>query len=255
MDVNDAFAMPESVLVLGGGSDIARATLRQLLARNTRTVVLAGRDSTSLEGAAAEAASLGATNAITIPFDATGVESHLRFAEEAFTRAGEIDLVLVTAGILGDQESDERDPKAAANVMATNFTGLASALLAIAGRLQAQGHGLMVVLSSVAAERARKSNFIYGASKAGLDAFAQGLGDALRDSGVKTLVVRPGFVRTKMTSHMSPAPLAVSADDVASAILRGIETGKEIIWVPPAMRLIMAALRHLPRSLFRRMPI
>lgn len=255
MDVNDAFAMPESVLVLGAGSDIARATLRQLVLRGARTVVLAGRDSASSQEAATEAASLGAADVVTLAFDATAVDNHSRFAEDAFTRAGEIDLVLAAAGVLGSQDSDERDPQAAASVMATNFTGLASALLAIAGHMRAQGHGHIVVLSSVAAERARKANFIYGASKAGLDAFAQGLGDSMLDSEVKVLVVRPGFVRTKMTSHMSPAPLAVTADDVASAILRGIETGKEIIWVPPAMRPIMVALRHLPRSVFRRIPI
>lgn len=253
--MNDAFAMPESVLVLGGGSDIARATVRELISRRCRTVLLAGRNSASLDDAVAEALSSGATSATAIPFDATAIDTHPAFVEDAFARSGDIDLVLVTVGVLGNQEADEVDPASAARVINTNFTGLASALLSIAARMRSQGHGQIVVLSSVAAERARRSNFIYGASKAGLDAFTQGLADAVLADGVRVLVVRAGFVHTKMTKHMTPAPMATTPEKVALGIVRGIETQRDIIWVPPAMRLVMAVLRHLPRSIFRRLPI
>jgi decaprenylphospho-beta-D-erythro-pentofuranosid-2-ulose 2-reductase len=112
-----------------------------------------------------------------------------------------------------------------------------------------------VVLSSVAGERARRSNFIYGSSKAGLDAFAQGLGDALHGTGVHVMVVRPGFVRTKMTAGRAEGPMATTPEAVATAIEVGLRRRSETVWVPGALRLVMAALRHVPRALFRRLPI
>ena len=116
----------------------------------------------------------------------------------------------------------------------TNFVGLVSVLIPIAERMRRQGHGTIVVLSSVAAERPRRANFVYGASKAGLDAFAQGLGDALVGAGVHVLVVRPGFVRTKMTAGRAAAPFAVTPDAVADAIAGGLRSGAHTIWVPPS---------------------
>jgi decaprenylphospho-beta-D-erythro-pentofuranosid-2-ulose 2-reductase len=112
-----------------------------------------------------------------------------------------------------------------------------------------------VVLSSVAGERARRSNFIYGSSKAGLDAFAQGLGDALHGTGVHVMVVRPGFVRTKMTAGRAEGPMATTPEAVATAIEVGLRRRSETVWVPGALRLVMAALRHVPRAVFRRLPI
>ena len=118
-----------------------------------------------------------------------------------------------------------------------------------------QAHGTLIVLSSVAAERPRRSNFVYGASKAGLDAFAQGLGDALAGTGVDVMVVRPGFVRTKMTAGLKPAPLSTTPDAVAGAIVDGLRRGAHTVWVPPALRSVMSIVRHLPRPLFRRLSI
>ena len=139
--------------------------------------------------------------------------------------------------------------------MRVNYLGAVSVLVPVARQLQAQGHGTIVGLSSVAGERARRSNFVYGSSKAGLDAFLQGLADAVRSAGVRVLIVRPGFVRTKMTEGLSPAPLAVGPDAVAAAIVDGLAQGREIVWVPPALRWVMVVLRHLPRPLFRRLPL
>ncbi|MBD0839249.1 MULTISPECIES: decaprenylphospho-beta-D-erythro-pentofuranosid-2-ulose 2-reductase [unclassified Streptomyces] len=251
--MKDAFGMPQSLLVLGGTSEIALATARRLIARRTRTVWLAGRPSPALDRSAADLRALGA-EVHTVAFDALDPESHETVLGKVFAE-GDIDLVLLAFGILGDQAHDERDPVAAVRVAQTNYTGAISAGLVTARALQDQGHGSLVVLSSVAGERARRANFIYGSSKAGLDAFAQGLGDALYGTGVHVMVVRPGFVRSRMTAGLEEAPLATTPEAVATAIELGLRRRSETVWVPGALRLVMSALRHVPRGLFRRLPV
>ncbi|MER5523866.1 decaprenylphospho-beta-D-erythro-pentofuranosid-2-ulose 2-reductase [Streptomyces sp. NPDC002677] len=251
--MKDAFGMPQSLLVLGGTSEIALATARRLIARRTRTVWLAGRPSPALDHAAGHLRTLGA-DVRTVPFDALDPESHETALGKVFAE-GDIDMVLLAFGVLGDQATDEREPAKAVRVAQTNYTGAVSAGLVSARALQTQGHGSLVVLSSVAGERARRSNFIYGSSKAGLDAFAQGLGDALHGTGVHVMVVRPGFVRSRMTAGLEEAPLATTPEAVATAIETGLRRRSEMVWVPGALRVVMAALRHAPRSVFRRLPI
>ncbi|MEU6574996.1 decaprenylphospho-beta-D-erythro-pentofuranosid-2-ulose 2-reductase [Streptomyces sp. NPDC046805] len=250
--MKDAFGIPQSLLVLGGTSEIAQATAHRLIARRTRTVWLAGRPSLELELAAKQLRTLGA-DVRTVAFDALDPESHEEVLGKVFAE-GDIDMVLLAFGILGDQATDEREPVNAVRVAQTNYTGAVSAGLVSAAALQAQGHGSLVVLSSVAGERARRSNFIYGSSKAGLDVFAQGLGDALYGTGVHVLVVRPGFVRSRMTAGRKEVPFATTPEAVASAIELGVRRRSELVWVPGALRLVMAALRHTPRALFRRLP-
>ncbi|MCX5560185.1 decaprenylphospho-beta-D-erythro-pentofuranosid-2-ulose 2-reductase [Streptomyces sp. NBC_00038] len=251
--MKDAFGIPQSLLILGGTSEIALATARRLIARRTRTVWLAGRPSPALERAAEHLRGLGA-DARTVAFDALDPESHETLLGKVFAE-GDIDMVLLAFGVLGDQARDEQDPVSAVRVAQTNYTGAVSAGLVCARALQAQGHGSLVVLSSVAGERARRSNFIYGSSKAGLDAFAQGLGDALHGTGVHVMVVRPGFVVTRMTAGLAQAPLATTPEAVATAIETGLRRRSETVWVPGALRLAMSALRHVPRPVFRRLPI
>ncbi|MEV0255898.1 decaprenylphospho-beta-D-erythro-pentofuranosid-2-ulose 2-reductase [Streptomyces sp. NPDC050732] len=251
--MKDAFGTPQSLLVLGGTSEIGLATARRLVARRTRTVWLAGRPSPDLEKAAAGLRDMGA-DVRTVAFDALDPESHEATLGKVFTE-GDIDMVLLAFGILGDQARDEDEPVAAVRVAQTNYTGAVSAGLVCARALQAQGHGSLVVLSSVAGERARRSNFIYGSSKAGLDAFAQGLGDALHGTGVHVMVVRPGFVRSKMTAGLEEAPMATTPEAVAEAIENGLRRRSETVWVPGALRLVMSALRHVPRPVFRRLPL
>jgi decaprenylphospho-beta-D-erythro-pentofuranosid-2-ulose 2-reductase len=163
--------------------------------------------------------------------------------------------VLLAFGVLGEQAEQEADPATAVHVARVNYVGAVSAGLHCATRLRRQGHGVLVVLSSVAGERARRANFVYGSTKAGLDAFAQGLGDALHGSGAKVLVVRPGFVRSKMTAGRKEAPMTVTPEDVADAIVDGIRLGRHTVWVPAKLRLVMTVVRHLPRPLFRRLPM
>lgn len=283
--MKDAFGAPQSLLVLGGTSEIALATARRLIALRTRTVRLAGRPGPALDAAAAELRARGA-DVRTVGFDALDIESHGSALGKIFAE-GDIDMVLLAFGIAGDQGRDEEEPLAAARVAQTNYTGAVSAGLVCAGALQAQGHGSLVVLSSVAGERARRADFIYGSSKAGLDAFTQGLGDALHGTGVHVMVVRPGVVRPERAAETVPvaetvpagspvgariaaarsasarfasAPLEAPAltttpDAVAEAIVTGLRRRSETVWVPGSLRAVMSALRHVPRPLFRRLPI
>ncbi|MFJ9119933.1 decaprenylphospho-beta-D-erythro-pentofuranosid-2-ulose 2-reductase [Streptomyces sp. NPDC102394] len=251
--MKDAFGLPQSLLVLGGTSEIALATARRLIARRTRVVWLAGRPSPALETAAAELRALG-PEVHTVAFDALDPGAHEEVLGKVFAE-GDVDMVLLAFGVLGDQAGDEREPAAAVRVVQTNYTGAVSAGLVAARALQAQGHGSLVVLSSVAGERARRSNFIYGSSKAGLDAFAQGLGDALHGTGVHVMVVRPGFVRSKMTEGLPETPLATTPESVATAVELGLRRRSETVWVPGALRVVMSALRHVPRGLFRRLAL
>lgn len=251
--MNDALGSPQSVAVLGATSDIARATVRELVARRARRLVLAARDRNRLKEVAGEARDLGATEVTEVVFDAREVDSHPAVVQQVFG-GGDIDLVLFAFGALGNQRSHENDPVGAAGLVTTNYTAAVSLGLACAGRLKEQGHGVMVALSSVAGQRARKTNFIYGSAKAGMDAFFQGLADSLYGTGVRVMVVRPGFVKTKMTRGAKPMPGAVSAPDVARQIVKGLQTGAHTIWVPGKLRWVMAVICHLPRAVFRRLP-
>ena len=253
--MKDALGSPQSLLLLGGTSEIGLATARALVARRTRTVVLAGRRPPALEAAAAELRAAGAGRVEVVDFDADDTASHAAFADHAFSHYGDIDVVLLAFGVLGDQRRAEEDPERAVALLQTNLVGAASVGLHAARHLRQQGHGTLVVLSSVAGERARRSNFVYGSSKAGLDAFFQGLGDSLVGTGVTVLVVRPGFVRTRMTAGLDPPPLSTTPERVADVVVRAIESGTEEAWAPPTLRFVMTGIRHLPRPLFRRLKV
>jgi decaprenylphospho-beta-D-erythro-pentofuranosid-2-ulose 2-reductase len=251
--VKDASGLPQSLLVLGGTSEIALATARRLITRRTRTVWLAGRPSPALDRSAEQLRGLGA-DVHTVAFDALAPDSHETVLGKVFAE-GDVDMVLLAFGVLGNQARDEREPAAAVRVAQTNYTGAVSAALVSACALQAQGHGSLVVLSSAAGERARRSNFIYGSSKAGLDTFAQGLGDALHGTGAHVMVVRPGFVRSQTTPERPQARLATTPEAVATAIELGLRRRSETVWVPGALRFVMSALRHLPRAVLRRLAV
>jgi decaprenylphospho-beta-D-erythro-pentofuranosid-2-ulose 2-reductase len=247
--MKDALGSVQTVLVLGGGSDIAQATVRRLVAERTTTVILAGRHPEEIKVFADE---LAPARVETVAFDARQPASHEAILDEVWAKHADIDVVLIAFGVLGDHERTARDPVAAAEVLETNLVGAASAAIAAANRLKAQGHGTLVVLSSVAAERVRKAMFVYGASKAGFDGLCQGLGDALHGSGVDVMIVRPGFVHTKMTAGREPAPFATTPDAVAAAIVDGFRRRAAIVWVPPALRWAGVVFRHLPRSVWRK---
>jgi decaprenylphospho-beta-D-erythro-pentofuranosid-2-ulose 2-reductase len=249
--MTDALGDVESVLVLGGNSDIAKATLRKLVANRARRVVLASRNVDQVKDHIQELEALGATDVSAVAFDALDFASHEKFVDEQF--AGQrFDLVLLAFGALGDQEHDEKHPQDAIKVVETNFTGAVSVLLPVATKMKAQGRGTIVVLSTVAGERARAANFIYGSSKAGLDAFCQGLGDSLVGSGVTLSIIRPGFVTTKMTAGMETKPMSTDAESVADVVVNAIAKRTEIAWAPGKLRFVFSVMRHLPRPIFRK---
>ena len=188
-------------------------------------------------------------------FDALDLHHVEEVVSECLDAAGEpVDWVVFALGHLGDAAQDGMDARRIAETIAVNFAWPAAALGPVAQRLRAQGYGRIVVLSSVAGVRIRLANFIYGSSKAGLDAFARAVAQSLEGSGVHLHVVRPGFVHTKMTAGLRPAPFAVDPRSVAAAVLRGIERDQLVIWVPSALRWVFLGLRALPQLLWRRLP-
>ncbi len=254
--MKDALGSVQSVLVLGGASDIGVATAARLAAPRKATVILAGRHPDALQAAAATVRAAGAGRVETLAFDAEDPDSHdATIARAVRLTGGDLDVIIMAFGLLGDQHADESAGEGAVRLARVNYVGGVSAGLAVARVLRAQGHGTLVVLSSVAGERVRQANFIYGSSKAGLDGFAQGLGDALTGSGARVLIVRPGFVHTKLTEGRPPAPLSTTPDEVAAAIAKGLADDREVIWVPATLRPLFAVFRHLPRAVWRRLPL
>lgn len=243
------------VLLVGGTSEIGQAIVRRLGGDGVGALCLLGRDRARLEADAARLhAELGAVVSVVVA-DAVELESHERAVGEAFNAAGPFDLVVVATGRLGAQAGLDADPAEAAEVMRVTFLGSGSLMLHCLRRLRDQGSGTLVVLSSVAAERPRKANAIYGAAKAGLDALAQGLADAAAGTGVRVLVVRPGFVHTRMTAGLKPAPMSVAPEQVADATVRALAGRAHTVWVPGRLRFVFVVLRHLPRSLYRRLAL
>ena len=252
--MTDALSRPTSVLLLGGTSEIALATLHALRSPLLRRVVIAARPSAGREEVIADLTRAGYQGIEVVDFDAADTSSHEQVLDECFG-SGDLDVVVVAFGVLGDQHDFEEHPDHAVEAAQVNYVGGVSVCLRTAARMKQQGHGALVVLSSVAGERARRSNFVYGSTKAGLDSLASGLADSLHGSGVHVLIVRPGFVHTSMTSHLPPAPLSVTADDVAAGVVSGLKRGATVVYVPGTLRVVMSGLRHVPRALFRKLPI
>ena len=250
--MRDALGAVQSVLVLGGASDIAVATVEKLAADRVRTVVLAGRDTAKLEAAAERVRAAGATTVDIVAFDAADTETHEQLIDGIWADHPDLDAVLLAFGRLGDQERFDENPADGARIAVTNYAGAVSSGLAVARRLKEQGHGTLVVMSSVAGERTRADNFVYGSTKAGLDAFAQGLGDRLAGTGASVMVVRPGFVRTSMTEGMEDGPMATTAEAVADDIVTGLRKGAHTVWSPAKLRPVFGVLKLLPRPLWRR---
>lgn len=243
-------------MLLGGSSEIGLAIGRALVRTGGGTVALVGRDGERLAGGAAELERAGARVAGTVTVDAEDTDRHEAAVGEAFDLlGGGADVVVLAVGRLGERGGVPRDVGDAVGVLRVNVVGAGSMLIWAARRLRQQGSGTLIVLSSVAGEKVRRANVVYGASKAGLDGLASGLGDALRSDGVRVLLVRPGFVRTRMTRGLAVAPLATDADAVAIAVLRGLDRGAAVVWSPSVLRWIMLAVRLLPRSLARRLPL
>ena len=250
--MSDGTTRCTTALVLGGGSDIGLAIVRRLAEQGLERVVLAGRDRDAIR-MAVEAAPIPVDVVDVVAWDALAVDTHEALITRAVDLVGELDVVICAVGMLGHHAGLAMSPTDADLLIRTNFTGPASALSAVGQALERQGHGTIIVLSSIAAARARRSNFVYGSGKAGLDAFAQGLGDALIDTDVRVHVVRPGFVVSKMTTGLEPAPMASTPEAVADAVVDLLDARtNRIAWVPPRLGPMMAVLRNVPAPLWRR---
>lgn len=245
--MKNALRQPQTILVLGGGSDIARAIVRELESPSLTTVILACR-----RPGDADTGGFGDHVKVTaVSFDATDHGTHRQLIADLAATYGDLDVVVQAFGQLGTDAAD--DPVAAADLINVNFAGAASSGIAVAEQLRKQGHGTLVVLSSVAGVRTRASNFVYGSTKAGLDAFSTGLDQALHGSGARVLTVRPGFVRTAMTEGMEEAPFTIDAEAVATAVAGGLKRGSSVVWAPPALRGVFGVLRFAPGFVWRKL--
>jgi decaprenylphospho-beta-D-erythro-pentofuranosid-2-ulose 2-reductase len=243
------------VLLLGGSSEIALAITRELASTQQVRPFLIGRDRERLEQAVAELDQAGCDGGEFEVVDADDLVRHEQAVTQAFERMGGFEIVVLAVGVLGGQAGLDSETDEALEVMRVGFLDCGSLLLHGMRKLREQASGALVVLSSVAAERPRASNAFYGAAKSGLDALAQGLADGAAGSGVRVLVVRPGFVHTRMTAGLPPAPFATTPEAVAEATVGALSGRAHTIWVPPHLRIVFTILRHLPRGLYRRLPL
>lgn len=240
------------VVVFGGRSEIG-IELATRLAPGA-TVLLAARRADRLDGEVEAVKRAGATAVHVREFDADEVASHGPLVESIVAEHGPIGTAVLAFGILGDQALAEKDPVHAAAIVHTDFVAQVSLLTALAAAMRAAGSGTIVTFSSVAGVRVRRANYVYGSAKAGLDGFCAGLSDALHGSGVRLLVVRPGFVVGRMTQGMTPAPMSSTPAQVADATARALRRGRSHVWVPWLLRPFFFGLRLLPRFVWRRMP-
>jgi len=242
--LEDAHGEPRTALIFGGTSEIALAIARKLIDGRLRQVVLAVRDPEDERTvqARADLQRAGATSVDVVAFDALAPETHQAVVAAAVEAVGDLDLVVLAHGQLG-----------AALLVNVNFAGVVSAGLAAAARLRGQGHGRLLVISSVAGIRPRATNYLYGSTKAGVDAFGRGLSDDLEGSGVRVSVLRPGFVRSRMTEGMEEQPFTVDPDEVAEAAVTGMLKDHRVIWAPAALQGVFGVMSVLPGPIWRRL--
>jgi decaprenylphospho-beta-D-erythro-pentofuranosid-2-ulose 2-reductase len=253
--VFDAVGNPQTILLLGGTSEIGLAICeRYLQGAHARVVLACLPDDPGRDDAVAQLKAAGAKAVELVDFDALDTAGHPKMIEQAWA-GGDVDVAIVAFGMDADAEELWRNQAKAVQVAEINYTAAVSVGVLLAEKMRGQGFGQIIAMSSVAGERVRRSNFVYGSTKAGLDGFYLGLGEALREYGVRVLVIRPGQVRTRFSAHVKEAPLTVNKDYVANLAVTASAKGKELVWAPGAFRYVMMVLRHVPRRIFRKLPI
>ncbi|OBF55873.1 decaprenylphospho-beta-D-erythro-pentofuranosid-2-ulose 2-reductase [Mycolicibacterium monacense] len=255
--VLDAVGNPQTILLLGGTSEIGLAICERYLRDAPARIVLAALpDDPGREAAVAQMRRAGAKSVEVIDFDAVDTASHPDVIDKASAGGSrDIDVAIVAFGLLGDAEELWQNQRKAVQIAEINYTAAVSVGVLLGEQMRAQGFGQIIAMSSAAGERVRRSNFVYGSTKAGLDGFYLGLGEALREYGVHVLVIRPGQVRTRMSAHVKEAPLTVDKEYVAELAVTASAKGKDLVWAPGAFRYVMMVLRHIPRPIFRKLPI
>jgi len=264
--VLDAVGNPQTILLLGGTSEIGLAICERYLRNaSARIVLTALPDDPLRDNAVAQMTAAGAKSVEVIDFDAVDTESHPKVIDAAFKDGvggpRDVDVAIVAFGLLGNAEELWQNQRKAVQIAEINYTAAISVGVLLGEKMRAQGFGQIIAMSSAAGERVRRSNFVYGSTKAGLDGFYLGLGEALREFGVRVLVIRPGQVRTTTTvehwkaTGTKEAPFTVDKEYVAELAVTASAKGKELVWAPGAFRYVMMVLRHIPRPIFRRLPI
>ncbi len=251
----DATGNPQTILLLGGTSEIGQAIVGEYLSHAPARLILGVQPGDERTDATVTALrDQGATGVEVLAFDATAFEEHPAVIERAWAD-GDVDVAIVAFGVLGDNERQWQDQALAVTAVQINYTGAVSVGVLLGQKMREQGFGQIIAMSSAAGIKVRRSNFVYGSAKAGLDGFYTNLGDALAPSGVNVLVVRPGQVRTRMSAHVKEAPLTIDPDELARLVVDAARKGKPIIWTPPAFEAVMAVLTHIPAPIFKRLPI
>ena len=242
-----------TVLILGATSAIAHETAR-LFAADGATLALAARDAEKLSAAAADLRARGAAGVHEIPFDALDTATHQAAIDAASGAMGGIDMALVAYGVLPDAEVVHADADAAVRSFEVNATSTISVMTRLATMMERQGHGTLAVISSVAGDRGRPSNYVYGAAKAAVSAFASGLRARLHGTGVEVVTIKPGPVDTPMIVGLErPGPLTASPEAVGARIHRAMTRGEAVVYTPGYWRPVMAAIRAIPERVFKRL--
>ncbi len=245
---------PQAVLVLGATSAIAQAWMRLLAPYGTRFFLVA-RNADRLQVVADDLRTRGAAAGATEALDLDRTAEHPAMLERAARALGRIDCAMIAQGVLGDQAVADRDFSHAAMLLHTNLISVVSLGTWLANYFLGQGHGTLVGISSVAGDRGRSKNCVYGAAKAGMNMFLDGLRNRVDRHGVQVLTVRPGFVATPMPAHLPQGPLFATPERVARDIERAIEKRRDIVYTPGFWRWIMLAVRLIPEWKFKRMDI
>ena len=246
--------MPSQIVVLGATSAIAQAWMR-LLAPHGARFFLVARNADRLESVAKDLVARGAAAVYAETADLDDTSIHPALLQRAAGLLEGLDCALIAHGVLGDQAQAESDFAAAAANLQTNFLSAASLVTWLANYFAAQHSGTIAVISSVAGDRGRKSNYVYGSAKAGLNAFLDGVRNRVDREGVQVLTIRPGFVATPMTAHLPQGPLFATPDKVANDILRAIQSRRDVLYTPWFWGPIMAIIRAVPEWKFKRMDL
>lgn len=241
--------MTGPVLILGAASGIARAVARSF-AEAGHPIQLAARNASRLQDDAADLRTRFGVEVTLHEFDALALDSHSAFVADLPALP---EVAICAVGTMGEQSQSEADPQAAAHVMRSNFEGPASVLAHLANAMEARGSGALVGISSVAGDRGRASNYVYGSAKAGFTAFLSGLRNRLAKKGVHVVTVLPGFVRTAMLDGMdTPGPLTAEPAELGAAILKAVEKQRNVIYTRPIWQIVMAVIRNIPEPIFKK---
>jgi len=246
--------IPTKVLALGATSAIAEATLRLFAARGARLFLVA-RNADKLNAVAADLRTRGAASVATHLMDLDDTAAHPAMLATAAENLGTIELALLAHGILGDQQQAEASYPVAEAILGTNFMAPVSLITWLANYFEASHQGTLAVISSVAGDRGRKSNYVYGASKGALSILLDGVRNRIDRAGVHVLTIKPGFVATPMTAHLPQGPLFAKPAKVAAGILSAIQKRKDVVYVPSFWALIMLIIRMIPRRIFKKLNV